>query len=247
MAEWKTIKSFSRSTYNETDRRFDYALATDAIYHLGLWAILSERLLAARESFSMRDDVMQHAISLHSALLSLQEKDMNGNRLGWRTGRDPRALINTETTSIAVLALAASASWVLEPGHAPLRTAAGNYFLHPDNALSAIAGRSVPGYVVFGPYWTLSPGTYDVDFTLRTPSVRVDAALATLDVYNGANALASAVVDGRAVAPDNQWQRLRLTAEISTDNAANAVEFRVFWHGYHDLDVGAVRVTKRSD
>ena len=62
--------------------------------------------------------------------------------------------------------------------------AAGNY-TREHETLSAVAGQSVPGHVVFGPFWTLEPGSYDVEFALRSPAARVESPLATIDVYDG--------------------------------------------------------------
>jgi hypothetical protein len=242
LADWQAIKSSSGAAYDCTQRRYAYDFAAKAIYYYGLWAILSERLLAARSTFPERSDVLQHAMSLHSWLLTLQEKDTAGTRLGWRTGTLDRALINTETTSVAVLALGAHASWVLEPGYAPLSSAPGNYVRNHE-VLSAVAGQSAPGHVVFGPYWTLAPGTYDVDFSLRSTAQRVEAPFATLDVYDGSRMVKTVVIEGADAPTGNQWRRYRLTAEI--DNESNVTEFRVYWHGSYDLDVGAIRVSQR--
>jgi len=182
-------------------------------------------------------------MSLHAALLALQEKDANGNRLGWRTGTTEHALINTETTSVAVLALGANASWVLEPGLVPLRSAPGNY-IHEHEMLSAVAGRSVPGYIVFGPSWALEPGRYGVEFALRSPAARVESPLATIEVYDGSAVVAVKVIEGADAPIGNQWHRYRLAAEVG--NASNLAEFRVFWHGAYDLDVGSIRVTQQA-
>jgi hypothetical protein len=243
LAAWNAITNSSGAAYDATRGRFDYVFAAEAVYYYGLWAILSERLLAARAAFDQRAEVLQHAMSLHSALLALQEKDMDGKRLGWRTGAIEHALINTETTSIAVLALGADASWVLEPGREPLFSAAGNY-THEHEILSAVAGQSVPGYVVFGPFWTLEPGSYDVEFALRSPAARIESPLATIDVYDGTAIVAAKVIEGADAPIGDQWRRYRLVAELV--NASNLMEFRVFWHGAYDVDVGSIRVSRQT-
>jgi len=241
LAAWNAILHSSGAVYDATRGRYDYSFAVSSIYHHGLWAILSERLLAARADFPGKAEVLQHAISLHTALLELQEKDADGNRLGWRTGTTEQALINTETTSIAVLALGANASFVLEPGYAPLRSA--GHYTHEHEVLSAIAGQSVPGYIVSGPSWTLEPGSYDVEFTLRSSAARVESPLATIEIYDGSAAIATKVIEGADAPIAGQWQRYRLTAEIGN---ASLTEFRVLWHGAYDLDVGSIRVTRQA-
>jgi len=241
LAAWNAIKSSSGAVYDATRGRYRYPFEVESIYYDGLWAILSERLLGARAVFGQQSEVLQHAMSLHAALLELQERSADGKRLGWRTGTIGRALINTETTSLAVLALGAYASWVLEPGYEPLSSAAGNY-RHEHETLSAVAGQSVLGHAVFGPFWTLEPGTYDVEFALRTPAARVESPLATLDVYDGTTVVATKIIEGTDAPTGNQWRRYRLTAGIT--NASNRTEFRVFWHGAYDLEVSSIRVTR---
>lgn len=245
LADWQAIKHLSAAVFDPAERRHLYSFARESIYYLGLWAILSERLLAAHSDFAERSDVLQHAVSLHSALLALQETNASGERLGWRTGTISRALINTETTAIAVLALAANASWALEPGHPPLQNSEGYYVRNSDDGLSAVAGQSPPGYMVLGPHWSLPPGTYDVEFTLRTASNGITAALATLDVHAGVDPLVSTIIDHRNAPRPKEWQRYRLTTRIG-DNS-RPIDFRVFWHGYYDLDVGTVRVTRHIE
>jgi len=244
LADWRGIKGLSKSTYDIGNQRYDYPSIVET-YHLGLWLILSERLLAARADFPGRNDVLQHAISMRSDLLSLQERSASGERLGWKSGiSDPRTLINTETVAVSVLALGTNANWVLEPGYPPLTLPPGNYFVRPYGALSAVTGLSTPGFMVAGPSWTLAPGTYAVDFTLRTPANNVNAALATVEIYDGAAILASALIPSRSMPANNEWVRYRLITAVT--NPGNRTEFRVYWHGNASLDVGSIRVTKDS-
>lgn len=240
---WTTLKNLSGGTYDSADQRYEYPNIHET-YHLALWAILSERLLAASPDFDGREDVLQHAVSIRSNLLSMQERNTAGGRLGWRSefGK-PESLINTETTALSVLALGANTNWVLEPGYTPLLKAAGNYFMRPHNALSAVVGLSSPGHMVYGPYWNLQPGIYDIDFSLRAPSNAGNMPLATVDVFDGSAILASAVVSTSTMPGNNEWLRYRLT--VSVTNPTNSTEFRLYWHGNANLDVGPVRIVKR--
>lgn len=247
LADWNAMLSLSGAFYNWDDQRFDYP-NVKATYQLALWAILSERLLAARAVFPRRNAVLQHAIALRSQLLSLQQRDDQGRLLGWITDIDnPRSLMNTETLALGVLALGVGAHWVFEPGYAPMWSAAGNYFLRPHNALSAVVGLSKPGHIVYGPYWTLPAGYYEVEFALRTPSnappTRADL-LATLDVYDGKSILRLEDIRVSSLPGGNQWQRYRLIVRV--ENPSNRMEFRVYWHGRFNLDVGPVRVTRTA-
>jgi hypothetical protein len=249
LSYWTAVKDISHWTYNAADQRYDYPCldptqpCLSETYHLALWAILSERLLAASATFLARADVLQHAMSIRSHLLSQQVRK-DGLRLGWQSSLlNSNSLMNTETISVSVLALGANAHWVLEPGYSPLKKAPNNYFMRPHNALSAVVGLSTPGHIVYGPSWTLARGVYDVDFSLRTPSNSEATLLATLDVYDGTSILASRVIPTTATPGNNQWQRYQLTVHI--DNSANSTECRVYWHGQTDLDVGPIRVTRQ--
>jgi hypothetical protein len=243
LAAWNAIRNASGATYDSARGRYRYSFETESVYYHGLWAILSERLLTGRAEFPQRAEVLQHAMSLRAALLELQERDASGNRLGWRTGTVERALINTETTSLAVLALGAHATWVLEPGFEPLHSGAGS-FVRERQALTAVAGQSAPGYLVLGPYWALAPGAYEVEFSLRSTAGRIESPLATIDVHDGNSVVVADTIEAAEVPASNQWRRYRLLANII--NAANVTQFRVYWHGAYDLDVGSIRVTRRE-
>lgn len=244
LTHWTTLKNLSGMTYNSANQRYEYPSIGET-YHLALWGILSERLLAASSTFPQRHDVLQHAVSIRSNILSMQERvTPTGPRLGWRSEfNNPASLINTETTALSALALGANATWVLEPGYTPLLKDAGNYFMRPHHALSAVVGLSSPGYMVHGPSWNLQPGTYDVDFSLRTPVNNINVPLATVDVYDGSTLLASTVVPTANMPWNNEWLRQRLTVTVT--NPTNSTEFRVYWHGNVNLDVGSIRIVKR--
>lgn len=242
LADWRAIERASGASYDRAGRRLQYPGIRET-YHLGLWGILTERLLASG-TFPERQNLVQHSIAIRSDLLSLQERDASGRRLGWITGiGDPRTLMNTETLSVAVLALGAEAMWVFEPGHEPLRTGAGNYLYRSQHVLSAVRKLSWPGHMVYGPYWAIEPGVYHVDFALRTPARGAfEATLATLDVYDGRSILSHADITQSMMPTNDQWLRYRLRVDV--EEPSSAIEFRVYWHGTADLDVGPIRVSR---
>lgn len=239
LAAWNAIRDASGAAYDSARGRYRYSFEAESVYYHALWAILSERLLSGRAEFAQRAEVLQHAMSLHAALLELQERDAEGDRLGWRTGTNQRALINTETTSLAVLALGAHASWVLEPGLEPLQSGTG---ARENQWLSAAAGQSAPGFMTLGPNWALAPGVYEVEFSLRSPAARIESALATLDVHDGNSVVATRAVEAADAPRANEWRRYRLLATLA--NPANVTQFRVFWHGAYGLEVGPIRIER---
>lgn len=242
-AYWRTIRNGSGATYDATERRFVYPLIEET-YELGLWGILSERLLAASANFRGRNEVLQHAVSIASELLARQERNAGGQRLGWRTAPgNPLSLMNTETISIAVLALGANATFVFEPGHGPLSPANSSFIRGRHNVLSARLPDSTPGEMLIGPDQTLVPGTYAIDFTLRLPSGgRGDALVATVAVNDGAGELATARIGSGDLAANGDWLRYRVLTAIN--NPVNRMTFHVRWAGVFDLDVGPVRVIR---
>jgi hypothetical protein len=230
-------------TYDWTDQRYEYP-AVNETYHLALMAILAERLLALNPDMS-NGDVLQHAQSLRSNLLTLQERTCGlgcGTRLGWRSDRNNTAsLINTETTAAAVLALGANARNVLEPGISPLlRCTTCNYFVRQQGMLSAVVGLSTADYMVYGPNWNLPVGNYAVEFNLRIPTY-VSGPIAYLDVTNGLTPLSAVTIYGAnmPIPPNNRWRRFRIPFSVT---GANSTQFRVYWYGGVNLDVGQVRL-----
>lgn len=265
LADWTYIKNRSQWAYVSANQRYEYDFdlpscnpvpvpgcfsnpAEEPTYYYALWLILSERLLAANNSFSERNDVLQHAMAIRSNLLTwqLRESDHLGTRYGWRTDVwNDATVVNTETQSLAVLALGAEATHVFEPGLTPMVRGTGNYFHRPHNALSAVVGLSSTGLMTDGPtspsVASIPPGTYDVDFSVRVPT-NVGGDVVTLEVRDGATVVASTRLAAASLPCCNEWARVRLSANIVGTNTAR---FRVYWEGGQNLDVGPIRVIRR--
>src|SRR5690606_34608517 len=65
------------------------------------------------------------------------------------------------------------------------------------------------------------------------------------DVYDGKEIVAIASVSVESMPGRNEWLRQRMTVDVK--NPENLIEFRVWWHGQVNLDVGPVRVTRLDD
>ncbi|MCJ1332357.1 hypothetical protein MMC10_009049 [Thelotrema lepadinum] len=238
LANWYGVLGQSGASYNSNNQQYDYPGFSQE-YYLGLWKILTDFLIDAGISGSDQAILLQHSVSLRSAILSEQQV-AGSTKIGWLTGRtDVSTLINTETTSISVLALCANAKICYEAGQSPLSSPSGFYF-RPYNALSAVVGSSPAGYMVYGPYANIPTGSYTVDFLLRTPSP--GSLSVTLDVHdaNTDQVLGTSVVSGSQFAGGNKWGRYSVGFSVS--NPSNAMEFRVNWGGQENLDVSAVRL-----
>ncbi|MCJ1321380.1 hypothetical protein MMC15_006724 [Xylographa vitiligo] len=236
--EWNGVLAQAAAAYDSNTQQYTYD-GLSAEYYLGLWKILTDFLIDAGVSAADQATLVQHSIALRSTILSEQQL-ADGVPIGWLTGRlDASTLINTETTSIAALALCANARVCLEAGLAPMATPSG-FFYRPYNALSAVVGLSPAGYMVYGPYMTIGTGSYTADFFLRAPTP--GGLSVTLDVhdYDASQVLGTNVVSGGQFAVGNQWGRYSVAFAVA--NPSNVMEFRVVWGGQANLDVGAIRI-----
>jgi hypothetical protein len=240
LANWERMVSKTGHFYDWNNQRFVYPGIRDN-YHLGLFRILTEKLIDSGGTPPDRlGELRQHSVALRSAILSNQER--NGTTsLGWRTGiGDTVSLINTETTAVNTLALAADSKFVFEAGRAPLFMNNKNYFLRPHNVLSAVNGLSVAGHMTHGPYWNFPTGSYQVEFLLRAPAPL--GLMASLDVYDASTGqfLAQTHVYASSMSPGNQWTSVAL--DFFVGNPGNSLEFRTYWHGGPNMDVAYIRV-----
>lgn len=238
--KWDRMLGKSQYYYEAANQRYVYPGITDT-YYLGLFKILTDKLMdSGLVGQPKQNQLLQHSVSLRSTILSLQEKN-GSSLLGWRTGiGDTNSLINTETTSLSVLALAVNSKYVFEAGRPPLAMNSQNYFLRPHNVLSAVNGLSGPGHMTYGPYWNVAPGPYQAEFLLRVPAP--SGNVATLDVYdaNTGTFLAARVVVAGDLATGNQWTRIVLDFTVS--NPSNSLEFHTYWHGGPNMDVAYIRL-----
>ena len=239
LSEWNAILSTAGTNYDSSNQRYTYPGLGDS-YYLGLFKILTDRLMDAGISGSDQGTLFQHSISIRSMILSEQQYS-NDQPIGWVASRsDPNALINTETIACDVLGLGAGARYSFEAGASPMDTPSG-FFYRPYFALSAVAGNSPAGYMVYGPYVNLPTGQYTVDFYMRSGSPNNGLSV-HLDV-NDANAnqvLGSNDVTQGQFYTGNRWGRYSIIVNIQNSN--NQMEFRVFWGGQADVDVSAIRL-----
>ena len=237
--EWNGILSQAGSNYDSNNQRYTYD-GLNQNYYLGLFKILTDRLMDAGVDGGTQAKLFQHSMSLRSMIRNDQQTE-NGAYIGWCTDRnDDTSLINTESTAIPVLGLGAGARYSFEADSAPMAQVSG-FFQRPYGALSAVTGLSPAGTMVYGPYMTLPTGSYTVDFYMRSGSpgtsltVHLDVHDAQADQVLGTNDVSAAQLPG-----SNEWGRYSIG--FSVNNAANQMEFRVTWGGQSDLDLGAIRV-----
>jgi hypothetical protein len=236
LAKWTRIRDTSGAAYDSTARRYRYPNIAEN-YHVGLFKILTEHLLAAGQSAA---ELTQHSVSLRSAIVENQQP--SGAALtGWTSGVVPgRTLMNTESLAVNVLALGAGARTTYGAGQPPLGTTDNGYAWHPDGVLTASAGTSRPGHMTYGPYARFPVGTYTVHFVLRC--IDPTSPVAHLDVYDAAagRVLAGRDVTGLDLGGAGRWGRAPLT--VSVANPTNSLELRTWWYGCGDLDVAEIRV-----
>jgi hypothetical protein len=240
IAKWDRMLAKSGATYDAANQQDTYPNITEN-YHMGLFKILTEQLLLhAALNSDKRNELIQHAVHQRSAILSNQEYS-GSTPIGWRTSiTDPNSLINTETVSVAVLALGAAAKWTFEVGRLPMSSNNNNYFLRPYNVLSAVNSLSSAGHMAFGPYRNFPTGTYTADYLLRAPAP--SGKMATVDVYdsNSGALLATRDVNASDFEAGNTWTKISLG--FSTDNGNNSLEFRIYWYNTANMDAAYIQV-----
>ena len=246
MNDWNAILTKAGTAYDSTNQRYSYPGITGE-YHLGLFKILTDRILVAGVDNATASTLVQHSISIRSNILS-DEQVENGVFIGWLSGSDtdrvdPGSLINTETTACDVLGLGAGAKVSFEVGRTPLVTpppsASGQFFLRPHNVLSAVVGLSPVGLMSDGPNMPLPTGSYTADFYLRAPAPT--GSIALLEVIDATTNMTIPSHDAMAseMATGNVWTRISLP--FTSGNGDN-IDYRVTWHGNANLDVSTIRI-----
>lgn len=247
LVNWdKILNDYAHPVWNATTRRYDYSFSET--YYIGLWLAFTERLYADGVGYSTttRRTLLQHAVSLHLLLLATQEMASGGSRIGWRTSFNVSpnvSVINTETTTLSVLGLAAEALRVYEAGFGPLGRCSTCGFTTSTSGKYEFAtvAASSAGHMAYGPYSPLPVGSYTANFTLRLPNgcSSCGSNAVTIDVYDGTNIVASSVLLGSSF-NGAEWSRFPLSFTVT--NAAAPYEFRVWYHDNMNVDASSIRV-----
>lgn len=237
---WNRSLAKSLAIYNNNMQQYEYP-GIHENYHMGLWKIFTEMLLEQNIDSELWYRVLQHSVSLRSQILNNQEKDGNGNLLGWisNIGVDT-TLINTEGVSVNSLALGANSKFVFEASTSPMMVGNG-FFIREYHAVSAVVGISLPGYISFGPNFPLPSGDYVIQFCLRAPNPIDNVAV--VDVFDTTDSKVIKTMTVRA--PDfhalpNQWNLIELSVSVSAP--LHSYEFRTYWYGKSNLDIAFIRV-----
>ena len=131
-----------------------------------------------------------HSVSLRALIIQNQQRVAGTGQLaGWTTDVYPNpqapSLMNIESIAVNTLALGAGAKQTYSPGQAPLQThAAGNYNRTSTGLLQAVPGTSTEGHMTFGPNHTFAPGSYNVEFVMRSINPINGTRVANLEVYD---------------------------------------------------------------
>jgi hypothetical protein len=240
LTKWSRIRDKSGYTYDTGTARYLYPNITEN-YHLGLFLILTEQVLAAGSpTVAARAELVQHALSVRSQII-LNQQLAGTTRTGW-TSAIPAgsSLMNTESVAANALALGAGATATYEAGQAPLRLASNGYVVQPYGGVSARLGQSTAGYLSYGPYDAYPAGSYTVDFLLRSPAPA--GTVAHLDIYDATagRILTQQNVTASALTAGNQWSMISVPVTVTGSTAT--LEFRTWWYATADLDLAQIRL-----
>jgi hypothetical protein len=251
--KWSRILNKAGSFFDFSARLYTYP-ALHENYHIGLAKLLVEQILAHHTGLTavQRAELTLHSVSLRGLIIQKQQRrDGTGELLGWTTETDlaahPTSLMNTESVAVNALALGAGAKQTYSPGQAPLQTpAAGNYFRLSSGLLEAVPGISSAGHMTYGPNHALAPGSYNVDFVMRSITPGSNTQVANIEVYNartGGSVTPIRVLRADEFATNGTYDRfVRFTVPITVTSADNSLEFRVWWYGSSPLDIAEIRV-----
>jgi hypothetical protein len=241
LIKWLRMREKNGGAFDPHSGLFLYPQITEN-YYLGLFKILTDRLLAESALDSnARRELLQHSVSLRAAIVENQER--SGSRLtGWTSDVEAgTSLMNTESLAVNVLALATAAKMTFGAGEPPLRYQADRgYTLSESRYLSALEGSSRPGHMTFGPYFSLPAGSYTLEFVMRAGNPA--DPIARLDIYDAQSGrvLAERDVTSAELGTGNQWTRAALRVNVPT--TSNQLEFRCWWYGNSNLDVAEIRL-----
>lgn len=251
--KWRQIHVKAGGSFDFVNRLHTYPSLHEN-YHIGLAKLLVDQILAHHNGLTavQRGELTLHSVSLRGLIIQKQQRmGGTGALLGWTTAADlaadPRSLMNTESLAVNALALGAGAKQTYSPGQAPLQSpAAGNYRRTPTGLLQAIPGTSSTGHMTFGPNHTLAPGTYNVEFVMRSITPASNSQVANIEVYNartGGPVTPIRILKAEEFATDGTYDRfIRFTVPFTVISADNSLEFRVWWYGSNPLDIAEIRV-----
>jgi hypothetical protein len=232
-SKWNRILAKSGFYYDENNQQFIYRNIHEN-YHLGLFGILTGFLM---KQFPQDLEILNHHVSIRSNIIQFQEKDQDGNLLGWRSDRtQDHSLINTESVSVNSLALGVGSVFVFEAGKHPLKMDERNYFIRPYNALSAVVSLSQIGRMILGSI-EMEAGSFKINYFLRSPA-NVQLKFAHVRVLQSGRILKE--MDLTKLNERNQWTRVSLDFRSTRGN----VEFELHWFGVYNLDISCVSIQR---
>jgi len=104
-----------------------------------------------------------------------------------------------------------------------------------------------PGHLYWGPYCTLPPGEYEVEYRVAAEGEAgypPDQLVATLDVYRAGETLTERQLRFRDFARPLAWQTFTLRFRPTE---ADSYEFRVFYHDAGTLALDVIKVRRVGD
>jgi len=108
-----------------------------------------------------------------------------------------------------------------------------------------------PGYLVYGPYISLPPGNYTIEYIVKAENISdSEKKIATIDIFSTyINEDSRVAVDAERDIylydlNNSDFQSINLGFSIEDYNEFRLIEFRVFQHGIADLYVHSININK---
>ena len=102
------------------------------------------------------------------------------------------------------------------------------------------------GFLVFGPYWDLKPGNYNVTYKIKVEGTQnQEAAIADVSTFNENSKASSVLKQTTVVTSDKaEWKEYSIDFTVQEQVKELKYEFRVFSTGNTDVKTGTIVLKK---
>jgi hypothetical protein len=107
---------------------------------------------------------------------------------------------------------------------------------------SMVSTANATGFLTYGPYITLSPGYYEIDYTYSTGSTGNSKPIGYIDIASSGQYVEGSLRD----LPPSSYSKGLIRNSINLDKSTDLVEFRLFSNGLTDIELRSICVLKKT-